>query len=144
MDSRTRKVWLHRTRAIIWAIVGALSFPLGWANSVVLVWIASLYANVSTDWGNGEAADDRPVIGRLDRILDRIDRAVTVVIPSVEESPDIQINHGPGFVVMAYHYRDGLRFAAVLHPDTADVRADELRREANEARRDLLALNDRR
>lgn len=66
--SATWKVWWHRSRAIAWAIIGALSFPLGWANSVVLVWIASLYANVSTDWGTGEAADDREVVERLDRI----------------------------------------------------------------------------
>lgn len=64
-----RKVWLHRSRAIVWAIIGVLSFPLGWANSVVLVWIASLYANISTDYGNGEAADDRAVTERLDRML---------------------------------------------------------------------------
>lgn len=66
-DKRRLKVWIHRSRAIVWAIVGALSFPLGWANSVVLVWIASLYANVSTDWGNGEAADNRELLDRLDR-----------------------------------------------------------------------------
>ncbi len=62
------RVWAHRIRAIGWAIAGAISFPLGWANSVALVWFASVYANVMTDWGAGEAADDREVIERLDRI----------------------------------------------------------------------------
>jgi hypothetical protein len=56
---------MHRGRALVWAVVGVLSFPLGWANSVVLVWIASLYANVSTDWGNGEAADDSAVLDEI-------------------------------------------------------------------------------
>lgn len=68
------KVWFHRSRAILWAIVGALSFPMGWANSVTLVWVASLYANVATDWGSAEAADDRQVLQRLDEILERLDR----------------------------------------------------------------------
>jgi hypothetical protein len=69
-----RKIWIHRSRAIAWAIVGVLSFPLGWANSVVLVWIASLYANVSTDWGNGEAADDRDLRDEFKEIKIRLDR----------------------------------------------------------------------
>lgn len=63
-----RRVWFHRSRSIAWMIVGVLSFPLGWANSIVLVWIASLYANVASDWSASEAADDRAVIERLDRI----------------------------------------------------------------------------
>ncbi len=71
------KIWFHRARAILWGIVGVLSFPLGWANSVVLVWIASLYANVSTDWGNAEAADDRAVLERLDRIEQKLDRLLS-------------------------------------------------------------------
>lgn len=66
--STRRKVWFHRSRAVVWLIVGALSFPLGWANSVALVWIASLYANVVTDVGAAEAADDREVLERLDRL----------------------------------------------------------------------------
>lgn len=68
-----RKVWFHRTRAMAWVVIGGLSFPLGWANSVALVWIASLYANISTDYGNGEAADDRAVTDRLDRMEAKLD-----------------------------------------------------------------------
>lgn len=77
----TAKVWFHRSRAILWVILGVASFPLGWANSVALVWAASVYANVLTDIGAAEAADDREVLARLDRIeqllqqaLDRDDR----------------------------------------------------------------------
>lgn len=62
------RVWLHRGRAVLWAIAGVASFPLGWANSVALVWFASVYANVVSDWGAAEAADDREVLDRLDRI----------------------------------------------------------------------------
>lgn len=62
------KVWFHRSRAILWAILGIVSFPLGWANSVALVWAASVYANVLTDISAAEAADDREVLARLDRI----------------------------------------------------------------------------
>ncbi len=68
------KIWFHRARAILWGIVGVLSFPLGWANSVVLVWIASLYANVVSDVGAAEAADDRAVLEKLDRIERKLDR----------------------------------------------------------------------
>lgn len=63
-----RRVWFHRSRAIVWAIIGVISFPLGWANSVVLVWIASVYANVVSDLGAAEASDDRDICERLDRI----------------------------------------------------------------------------
>lgn len=75
------KVWFARSRAAAWAVVGALSFPLGWANSVVLVWIASVYANVASEMATGEAADDKALTDRLDRIeaiqqaiLDRLSR----------------------------------------------------------------------
>ncbi len=64
----TVKVWFHRSRAILWAVLGVVSFPLGWANSVALVWAASVYANVLTDVGAAEAADDRQILERLDRI----------------------------------------------------------------------------
>lgn len=62
------RVWFHRTRAIAWAVVGLVSFPLGWADNIAVVWIASVYANALTDWGAGEAADDREIVDRLNRI----------------------------------------------------------------------------
>lgn len=62
---RTVVVWSYRVRAICWAIVGAISFPLGWSSSVALVWCASVYANVLTDWSGGAAADDRAVLDEL-------------------------------------------------------------------------------
>jgi hypothetical protein len=40
---------------------------------VTLVWIASLYANVVSDWTAGEAADDRATFDRLDTIEAKLD-----------------------------------------------------------------------
>lgn len=62
------KVWFHRSRAIAWIAVGAVSFWRGWSDSVTLVWAASLYANIVSDWTAAEASDDRDVIARLERI----------------------------------------------------------------------------
>lgn len=58
----TGRVRFARLRALAWAVVGVVSFPLGWANSVVLVWIASVYANVASEVAAGEAADDEAVL----------------------------------------------------------------------------------
>lgn len=63
--ARSAVVWFHRARAVGWAVIGAVSFPLGWADSVVLVWIASVYANTVSDWGAAEAADNREVLDEL-------------------------------------------------------------------------------
>lgn len=67
------RVRLARLRAIAWAIVGAVSFPLGWANSVVLVWIASVYANVASEVAAGEAADDEAVLTELRELRRQVD-----------------------------------------------------------------------
>jgi hypothetical protein len=68
-----RRVRFHRGRAVAWAALGALSFLFGWQESVMLVWIASVYANVVSDWTAGEAADDREICDRLDRIEAQLD-----------------------------------------------------------------------
>jgi hypothetical protein len=62
------RVRFARLRAVAWVLLGVVSFPLGWAESVVLVWVASVYANVAGEMATGEAADDRAVTDRLDRI----------------------------------------------------------------------------
>jgi hypothetical protein len=67
------RVRFARLRALFWAGLGVASFPLGWANSVVLVWIASAYANSESSWSSGEAADNRDLISRLDRQNSRLD-----------------------------------------------------------------------
>jgi hypothetical protein len=68
VDGQRRKVWFGRGRALLWVVLGALSFPLGWSDSVVLVWIASVYANVESSVASSEAADDSQLNERLDRI----------------------------------------------------------------------------
>ena len=61
------RVWFHRACAIMWAL--ALPAALKWwPQSVAFVIVASVYANVKSDWGAAEAADDRRVTERLDRI----------------------------------------------------------------------------
>ncbi len=69
-----RRVWFHRGRAIAWVLFGAWSFVTGWADSIALVWFASVYANVISDWTAGEAADDREVMARLDAIDAKLSR----------------------------------------------------------------------
>ncbi len=62
------RVWFHRARAAMWVAIGIVSFLFGWQDSVVLVWCASVYANVVSALTAAEAADDRSVCDRLDRI----------------------------------------------------------------------------
>lgn len=64
----TAKVWSFRLRAACWVGIGVWSFATGMQDSVVLVWLASLYANLATDLGAAQAADDRQLVDRLDRI----------------------------------------------------------------------------
>lgn len=69
-DGRRRvhfRVWFHRVSAGFWGLLGLISFLFGWQNSVAMVWLASVYANIKSDIGAAEAADDRAVLQRLDR-----------------------------------------------------------------------------
>jgi hypothetical protein len=67
------RVRFARLRAIAWVVVGAVSFPLGWANSVALVWIASVYANFASEVAAGEAADDEAVLTELRELRRQVD-----------------------------------------------------------------------
>lgn len=58
-------MWFNRACAVGWAVAGILAFPLGWAYSVAFVTVASIYANVKTDWGTAEAADNSEVLEAL-------------------------------------------------------------------------------
>jgi hypothetical protein len=68
LSGSNKTIWFHRARGIAWGLFGALSFVMGWQNNVALVWGASVYANAMTDWGAGEAADDRDLKERLERL----------------------------------------------------------------------------
>lgn len=63
-----RRVWFHRVRAVGWALAGVAAFVFGWESSVAFVVVASVYANVVSDWGAAEAADNSEVLKRLDRV----------------------------------------------------------------------------
>lgn len=63
-----KRVWFNKASAVLWALAGIAAFPLGWAYSVAFVTIASIYANVKTDWGTAEAADDRPIMAELKKL----------------------------------------------------------------------------
>jgi hypothetical protein len=47
-----------RARAVFWIALGVVSWPLGWMNSVALVWMASAYANAESGFATGAAFDD--------------------------------------------------------------------------------------
>lgn len=60
-------VWFHRGCAVVWALllVPALTW---WPHSVAFVIVASIYANIKSDWGAAEAADDSAVLRKLAEI----------------------------------------------------------------------------
>lgn len=61
----TGRARFARLRALLWVAIGIGSFPLGWADSVVLVWVASAYANAVGELGAAEAADDEAVLSEI-------------------------------------------------------------------------------
>ncbi|MFI7073584.1 hypothetical protein [Micromonospora sediminicola] len=70
MDKRRRqrrKVWIHRGLASMWVLL-AIPAALWWAESILFVILVSLYANFASELATSEAADDRDVCDRLDRI----------------------------------------------------------------------------
>lgn len=73
MGKSKKVVWFHRARGVAWAFFGLISFMMGWQNNISLVWFASVYANALTDWGAGEAADDRELHAKLDKILELLE-----------------------------------------------------------------------
>jgi len=83
------KVWFHRIRAGIWLLIGAVSFPLGWASNVAIVWVASVYANVVSDWGASEAADDREIVDGIKGLAEQAaahHAALTEAIDQLKET----------------------------------------------------------
>lgn len=64
---RRRVVWFHRASAVVWLLLAAPAL-LWWPDSVAFVIIASVYANIKSDWGAAEAADDSEVLAELHRL----------------------------------------------------------------------------
>jgi membrane protein implicated in regulation of membrane protease activity len=66
MSSR-RRVWVHRVATILCVLL-AVPGVLWWSQSVLFVILISLAVQAWTSWGASEAADDRELVERLDRI----------------------------------------------------------------------------
>lgn len=60
----TRAVWFNRISAMVWALA-LIPALLWWQTSVLFVIIASVYANVKSDWTAALAADDRAVLSEM-------------------------------------------------------------------------------
>ncbi len=61
------RVWLHRALAAVWVLL-AIPGVIWWAESILFVIAASVYANVASEIAGSEAADDQELAERLDRI----------------------------------------------------------------------------
>jgi hypothetical protein len=72
MSMSRKGVWFNRVSAVLWAVFGLAALPLGWANSVVLVWLASAYANAKTDWGTAAAQDDSSVLDAIQELREEV------------------------------------------------------------------------
>lgn len=70
----SRRVWFHRAGAILWTLAIPASL-IWWADSIAFVILASCYANIKSDWGAAEAADDREIVERLERIERQLDQS---------------------------------------------------------------------
>ena len=73
-----RRILFHRVSAIVWALL-LIPALLWWRESLWFVIVASIYANVKSDWGAAEAADDRDLARQMralelkvDRLLERV------------------------------------------------------------------------
>ncbi len=62
-----RRVLIHRAATIVCVLL-AVPGVLWWRNSVLFVILISLCTQAWTSWGSAEAADDRELADRLDRI----------------------------------------------------------------------------
>ena len=65
--SGRHRVWAHRALAGVWVLL-AIPGVIWWAESILFVILVSLYANFASEMSAAEAADDRDVLRRLDRI----------------------------------------------------------------------------
>lgn len=68
------RVWFHRCSAFTW-IALAVPATLWWRESVYFVILASIYANVKSDWSASEAADDRAIMRRLDKLERKVEQS---------------------------------------------------------------------
>jgi hypothetical protein len=83
---KNKVVWFHRSRAVLWGVIGIASFAFGFASNVMVVWIASLYANIVSDWTAGEAADDRTVLNAIEELKTIINQHIERCVCNVGDA----------------------------------------------------------
>lgn len=81
-----KSVLFNRVCAVVWA-VALIPAYLWWAESVLFVIVASIYANVKSDWGAAAAADDREVLGEVAELRREIRSLRDLVTSLVEQRP---------------------------------------------------------
>ena len=71
--TKRRKILFNKGSAIFWVCLGALSFVFGWYDILAFTWVASVYANIKSDWATAEAVDDREIIQQLKDIKSQLE-----------------------------------------------------------------------
>lgn len=89
-----KRIWFHRSRSIAWLIIAVLAWPFGWVYSVAFVSIASLYANVTSDWANSEAADNTELLDRIDQLESEQNRRLDRVEALLREIAGAELTRG--------------------------------------------------
>lgn len=59
-------------RVIVWLAVLPLSYVFGWLESVAFVALASIYANLASDYASYRADSNRKLERKLDVIIERL------------------------------------------------------------------------
>lgn len=77
-----KRVWVHRGATILCLIL-AVPGVLWWRDSILFVILLSLATQAWTSYGAAEAADDREILDRLDRI----EASLSVTKGTVHDEP---------------------------------------------------------
>jgi hypothetical protein len=64
----------NRASAAFWLVLGVVAQFTGLSSSIPMLWFASVYANVKSDVGAAEAADNGEVMDLLREMNERLKR----------------------------------------------------------------------
>lgn len=64
--------WFSLGRVVFWSVVAILAYVYGWLESVAFVAVASLYANIASDFAAWRA-DDNPAFERIEERLEHVE-----------------------------------------------------------------------
>jgi hypothetical protein len=67
------RVLFHKCCSITWVLLLIPSI-LWWHSSILWVIAISIYANIKSDWAAAEAADDRVVMGELQKMRAELEK----------------------------------------------------------------------